>query len=177
MPESVGQLPDHFDLSNDVSFADLEASMRCEAFEDSSLDFPGHFNFSDQSLREATTSLPEPGTLVDAASQSAAYELDDVAESMLGATTSFAERAWQPQLNQSLRVNSSESSQANDYSERAPPSSVMRPGALLQQTPLPLQICMTTVQGQSPTLNADGKLICNRLGCSNKTFERKCDWQ
>lgn len=177
MSESISQLPDHFDLSNDVSFADLGAPMRYEAFEDSSLDFPGHFNFPDQSLREATTSLPEPGTLVDPASQSAACELDDVAESMLGAATSFAERAWQPQLNQSLRANSLESSQANNYSERAPPSTMMRPSALLQQTPLPFQICVTTVQAQSPTLNADGKMICNRLGCSNKTFERKCDWQ
>jgi hypothetical protein len=179
LPESADQLPDNFDWFDDETFADPGAAIGYEAFEDSNLDPRGQLDFLDQRFREAATNLPDSNTLIDGDSQITAYQFDNVVDSMLGASVSFAEGTWQqPQLNQSLRENSSDSNQANGRSEGAPPSTIIRTSTLPQQRPLLLQTSMAAVQAQNIPLDANGKMICKHLGCSNsQTFERKCDWQ
>jgi len=58
-----------------------------EPFENSGLYPHEQPNFLNQLFQEGTTSLPNTNTLVDAASQVTAFQLDDLAGSMPGATS------------------------------------------------------------------------------------------
>jgi hypothetical protein len=160
-----------------MDFPNLEDIIGYEAFEGFNSDAPGQLNALDQSFQEAETNWLNPSTLVNAASQVTAFELDDVVDSMPGARPLLVEGTLQPQLNQSLPADSSESNQVNGRFEGALQATVMPFGALPQQIPIPLQTPMAPVQTQNPPHNADEKLSCNHLGCENMQFDRKCDWQ
>jgi hypothetical protein len=167
-----GQAPENFDywLHAERS-VDPGAPMGYEAFENSNSNHLGQPNPLDQSLLEATTSLPQPNTPVDA------YQFGDVADSMPDALTSFVEGTWSKQSSQSMQTGPSATTQVIGQSEEFPTSTMVQPSSFPQQTSLPSQISMSPVQAENPILNADGKMICN-YSCSNtQTFERRCDWQ
>jgi len=176
-PEDVSHIQGNFDLLNDVDFADLGDTMGNEPFENSGLYPHEQPNFLNQLFQEGTTSLPNTNTLVDAASQVTAFQLDDLAGSMPGAPTLLVEGTLQPQVNQILPADFLESNQFNSRSEGAMEPTMMPFGSLAEQIPVPLQTPMALVQTQSFPLNADEKLSCNHSGCESDHFERKCDWQ
>jgi hypothetical protein len=176
-PNGVRQGQDDFHGRNDMDFPNLEDIIGYEAFEGFSSDAPGQLNFLDQGFQEVETNWLNPSTLVNAASQVTAFQLDNVVDSMPGAPPLLVEGTLQPQLNQSLPADSSESNQVNGRSEGAMQPTMMPFGTFPQHIPIPLQTPMVPVQAQSFPLNADEKLSCNHLGCENAHFERKCDWQ
>jgi hypothetical protein len=169
-PNSVRQGQDDFHGRNDVDFPNLEDIIGYEAFEGFNSDAPGQLSFLDQGFQEVETNWLNPSTLVNAASQVTAFQLDYVVDSMPGAPALLVEGTLRPELNQSLPADSSESNQVNGRSEGAMQPTMMPLGAFPQQIPIPLQT-------QSFPLDADEKLSCNHLGCENAYFERKCDWQ
>jgi len=178
--EGVSHIQDNFDLLNDVDFTDLGDTMGNEPFENSNSYPHEQLNFQNQLFQEATTSLPNTNTFVDAASQVSAFQVDDAVDSMSVAPPLLTRGILQPQLNQSLPADWSDGNQVNGRSKGTLPSNVMQhsiESTLSQHIPVPLQTSMVPLQTQAPQLNADEKLTCNRLGCSNIQFERKCDWQ
>jgi hypothetical protein len=183
-PEGVDQIRDDFEWLKDMDFANLGEIMGYEAFADSNSGHPEQLNSLDQRFLEAARSFPNTNTLVDAASQVTASQLDDEMDSIPGEPSLLTQSSLQPQLNQSLLADSSEGNQVSDRSEGTLLSGIMQhsiESTLSQQIPVPLQISMQTsmapLKTQAPPLNTDEKLNCNYLGCSNIQFERKCDWQ
>jgi hypothetical protein len=174
--DGVGQIPDNFDLLNDVEFTNLVAIIGLETFGDSNSGPPGQLDFLDEGLQEDATNLPNTNTAFHAASQLTAFQPNNMDALMLRPPL-LTPGTLQPQLNQSLLVHSSEVNQANDRSGRTPPSSMLPLSTSPQQIAVPVQTPRAGVQTQNPQQNADEKLTCNHIGCENMQFDRKCEWQ
>jgi hypothetical protein len=145
-----------------MTVAELEAAPVEAQFSDSLV----RCDFPDQNSREISPSLPDQSTLVDAALTT---EQAEGAVSSVSSSLPLAEGPWQLRLNQSMRPDSSETSQINGHSGWSSTSTIMGSSSLPQQTPLPLPPALA----QGPMKNDDGKMICNYLCSDNRTFERR----
>jgi len=178
-PDFVGQFPLNIEPSNDVNLHDLGDLMGSQAGEYLNSSLHEQLDELGHSSHEAGTSLQDPNTNIEEQLGSAADQINDKSGSMFRASSLLEGSAWQPQLIQSLQLNSFENDQVNSLSlEEAPPQTLIQLGNLPQQKTLPLQISIASNPVQNPPSNSGDKWICNHFGCSNtETFKRKCDWQ
>jgi hypothetical protein len=138
---------------------------------ESSVLFPDFFDMMNQQFWESEVNY-FPGPL-----GSTAGNPDQLPISLLGKTIGTSEEFVPPNFIDQHTASIAEDSQHNAYANESALSAMIGSISQVEQTAVPPHKSTTYKRSDEPPQNAEGKMICKNIECSDLTFTKRCEWK
>jgi hypothetical protein len=130
-----------------------------------------------QYLNSAENFNPGIVQFSDTPSRSTADHAAQLAISLPGISIGTFEGVGQIRPNDPQSVGIVEGDQCSGRTRATTSSAGVGSARSAERTAVPLHKSTTYMRSEEPPQNAEGKMICSRIECSNLTFTRRCDWK
>jgi hypothetical protein len=120
---------------------------------------------------------PEVIHFLESALRSTADYPDQLAISLPDATVGTFEGVRQTYSKDQHTASTVEGDRHSEHAQVPAPSAMVGSTSQVEQIAVPPHQSTTYRRSEEPPQNAEGKMVCKHIKCSNLTFIRRCDWK